>query len=207
MVIGVPKEIKNNENRVALTPAGVAEFRRFGHTVYVQVNAGVESGFEDEEYIDAGAVMLPTIEDIYGISEMIMKVKEPIASEYNLIKEDQLLIVEGRVSNDDFSGGLRVNARKLYDLAAARSAYANMLKISCNGQADAAKLREMLAPYCRNGSGGEERRGCAIKVEYHNKDARVEVMLGEQWRVELRDELLSGLKTWLSEDNVKILYN
>ena len=91
MVIGVPKEIKNNENRVALTPAGVAEFRRFGHTVYVQVNAGVESGFEDEEYIDAGAVMLPTIEDIYGISEMIMKVKEPIASEYNLIKEDQLL--------------------------------------------------------------------------------------------------------------------
>ncbi|WP_421830677.1 alanine dehydrogenase [Larkinella sp.] len=91
MVIGVPKEIKNNENRVALTPAGVAEFRRFGHTVYVQVNAGVESGFEDEEYIDAGAVMLPTIEDVYGISEMIMKVKEPIASEYNLIKEDQLL--------------------------------------------------------------------------------------------------------------------
>ncbi|GAB3325182.1 alanine dehydrogenase [Larkinella ripae] len=91
MVIGVPKEIKNNENRVALTPAGVAEFRKYGHTVYIQVNAGVESGFEDEEYIEAGAVMLPTIEEIYGISEMIIKVKEPIASEYELIKEDQLL--------------------------------------------------------------------------------------------------------------------
>ncbi|WP_338875428.1 alanine dehydrogenase [Spirosoma sp. SC4-14] len=91
MVIGVPKEIKNNENRVALTPAGVTELRKYGHTVYVQVNAGEDSGFEDEEYIAAGAIMLPTIEDVYGIAEMIMKVKEPIAAEYDLIKEDQLL--------------------------------------------------------------------------------------------------------------------
>ncbi|WP_018619489.1 alanine dehydrogenase [Spirosoma luteum] len=91
MVIGVPAEIKNNENRVALTPAGVTELRKRGHTVYVQVNAGAGSGFEDEEYIAAGAIMLPTIEAIYGIAEMIMKVKEPIASEYDLIKENQLL--------------------------------------------------------------------------------------------------------------------
>ncbi|QIP16710.1 alanine dehydrogenase [Spirosoma aureum] len=91
MVIGVPKEIKNNENRVALTPAGVAELRKYGHTVYVQVNAGEGSGFEDVEYIAAGATMLPTIEEVYGIAEMIMKVKEPIAAEYDLIKEDQLL--------------------------------------------------------------------------------------------------------------------
>jgi len=101
---------------------------------------------------------------------------------------------------------LRVNARKLYDLAAARGAYANLLKISCNGQADAVKLRDLLSPYCRN-TGGEARRGCAVKVEYHNSDARVEIMLGEQWRVELHDELLAGLKGWLSEENVKILYN
>lgn len=91
MVIGVPKEIKNNENRVALTPAGVTELRKHGHVVYIQVNAGEGSGFEDEEYIAAGAIMLPTIEDVYGIAEMIMKVKEPIASEYDLIKENQLL--------------------------------------------------------------------------------------------------------------------
>ncbi|MCY7356159.1 MAG: alanine dehydrogenase [Rudanella sp.] len=91
MVIGVPKEIKNNENRVALTPAGVAELRKNGHTVYVQVNAGEDSGFEDEEYIAAGATMLPSIDEVYRIAEMIMKVKEPIASEYNLIKENQLL--------------------------------------------------------------------------------------------------------------------
>ncbi len=91
MVIGVPKEIKNNENRVALTPAGVTEFRKHGHTVYVQVNAGEGSGLDDAEYIKAGATMLPTIEEIYRIAEMIIKVKEPIASEYDLIKEDQLL--------------------------------------------------------------------------------------------------------------------
>lgn len=91
MVIGVPKEIKNNENRVALTPAGVTELRKHGHVVYIQVNAGEGSGFEDEEYIAAGATMLPTIEEVYGIAEMIMKVKEPIASEYDLIKENQLL--------------------------------------------------------------------------------------------------------------------
>jgi len=91
MIIGVPKEIKNNENRVALTPAGVAEMVKSGHTVYVQATAGMGSGFSDEDYIHAGATMLPTIEDVYAIAEMIMKVKEPIASEYKLIKKDQIL--------------------------------------------------------------------------------------------------------------------
>jgi len=91
MIIGVPKEIKNNENRVAVTPAGVTEFRKHGHTIYVQRQAGVSSGFSDELYQEAGAVILPTIEEVYAIAEMIIKVKEPIASEYALIKEDQLL--------------------------------------------------------------------------------------------------------------------
>jgi alanine dehydrogenase len=91
MIIGVPKEIKNNENRIALTPAGAQELIKRGHTVYIQATGGDGSGFPDQEYIDAGAKMLPTIEDVYGIAEMIMKVKEPIASEYNLIKKDQLV--------------------------------------------------------------------------------------------------------------------
>ena len=91
MIIGVPKEIKNNENRVALTPAGVAEFKKNGHTVYIQASAGVGSGFTDEAYEKAGATILPTIEAVYEIAEMIVKVKEPIASEYKLIKENQLL--------------------------------------------------------------------------------------------------------------------
>src|SRR3970040_2562554 len=91
MIIGIPKEIKNNENRVALTPAGVAECKKQGHPVYVQMGAGENSGFTDEAYKTAGAELLPTIEAVYEIAEMIIKVKEPIASEYPLIKKDQLL--------------------------------------------------------------------------------------------------------------------
>ena len=91
MIIGVPKEIKNNENRVAVTPAGVSDFVRHGHTVYVQHTAGNGSGFSDEEYTEAGATILSTIEEVYAIAEMIVKVKEPIESEYKLIKKGQLL--------------------------------------------------------------------------------------------------------------------
>jgi len=91
MIIGIPKEIKNNENRVGLTPAGVAEMKKHGHIVYIQTSAGESSGFSDEEYKEAGGLILPTIEEVYAIAEMIIKVKEPIASEYPLIKKDQLL--------------------------------------------------------------------------------------------------------------------
>jgi alanine dehydrogenase len=91
MIIGVPKEIKNNENRIALTPAGAAELVKRGHTVYVQNGGGIGSGFSDETYIATGAVMLPSIEEIYGIAEMIMKVKEPIEQEYKLVKKGQII--------------------------------------------------------------------------------------------------------------------
>lgn len=91
MIIGVPKEIKDNENRVALTPAGAFELTKRGHTVYVQSTAGEGSGFADSEYKEAGAKILSTIEEVYSIAEMIMKVKEPIQSEYKLIKKDQLV--------------------------------------------------------------------------------------------------------------------
>lgn len=91
MIIGVPKEIKNNENRVGMTPAGVAELVKQGHTVYVQVSAGANSGFADEEYTAVGAKMLPTIEATYAAAEMIVKVKEPIAPEYKLIKKGQVV--------------------------------------------------------------------------------------------------------------------
>ena len=91
MKIGIPKEIKNNENRVGMTPAGVAELIGNGHTVYVQQTAGVGSGFADEEYKAVGAQMLPTIEDVYREAEMIVKVKEPIEPEYKLVRKGQLL--------------------------------------------------------------------------------------------------------------------
>ena len=91
MIIGVPKEIKNNENRVGMTPAGVKELVAHGHKVYVQHTAGLGSGFADEEYVAAGATILPTIEDVYSTAEMIIKVKEPIEPEYKLVKKGQLL--------------------------------------------------------------------------------------------------------------------
>ncbi|MDR1918407.1 MAG: alanine dehydrogenase [Tannerellaceae bacterium] len=91
MIVGVPKEIKNNENRVALTPAGAKELVKRGHTVYVQRTAGEGSSFSDAEYEAAGAKLLPSIEEVYQIAEMIMKVKEPIASEYPLVRKGQLL--------------------------------------------------------------------------------------------------------------------
>lgn len=91
MVIGVPKEIKNNENRVALTPAGAQELVKRGHSVHVQKNAGADSGFSDEEYTKAGAKITATAEEVFGLAEMIVKVKEPIEQEYKLIKKDQLV--------------------------------------------------------------------------------------------------------------------
>ncbi len=91
MIIGVPKEIKNNENRVGLTPAGVSAFVKAGHKVFVQATAGLGSGFSDDEYKKAGATLLKTIAEVYKKAEMIVKVKEPIKEEYALIREGQLL--------------------------------------------------------------------------------------------------------------------
>lgn len=91
MIIGVPKEIKNNENRVGMTPSGVQEMTKRGHTVYVQASAGDNSGFSDAAYTAAGAKILPTIEEVYAIAEMIVKVKEPIGCEYPLVRKGQLV--------------------------------------------------------------------------------------------------------------------
>ncbi|MGM9699154.1 MAG: alanine dehydrogenase [Prevotella sp.] len=91
MKIGIPKEIKNNENRVGMTPAGVAELVKHGHSVYVQHTAGENSGFSDAEYVKAGAEIMPTIENVYAIADMIVKVKEPIKPEYPLVREGQVV--------------------------------------------------------------------------------------------------------------------
>lgn len=91
MKIGIPKEIKNNESRVAVTPGGARTLVQHGHDVYVETHAGENSGFSDEQYIKSGAQILATPEEIFSVAEMIMKVKEPIKSEYKLIRSDQLI--------------------------------------------------------------------------------------------------------------------
>jgi DNA polymerase-3 subunit alpha len=114
------------------------------------------------------------------------------------LKEDTLLIVEGKITHDEFSGGLRVSADKLYDLNTARNRYARGVRLTCNGQSSAQKLKELLAPY-RNGP-------CPVSVVYDNHRASCEIELGDAWRVNLNDNLLQSLSAWLSADNVKIVY-
>ena len=91
MIIGVPKEVKNNENRVALTPAGIVSFINAGHRVLVETDAGVGSSFTNEAYINAGAEIIESAEDVWAQAEMIMKVKEPLPSEYIYFREGLIL--------------------------------------------------------------------------------------------------------------------
>ena len=101
MIIGIPKEIKNNENRVGMTPSGVAAMVKQGHVVLVQHTAGENSGFADTEYVDAGARILPDIADVYRQAEMIVKVKEPIAPEYPLIRQGQIVFTYFHFAADE----------------------------------------------------------------------------------------------------------
>ena len=94
MIIGIPKEIKNNEFRVGITPSGANTFVKDGHTVYLQKGAGLGSGFSDVLYKKVGAKILDSIEEIYSVSELIIKVKEPLEEEYSLIKKDQIISLE-----------------------------------------------------------------------------------------------------------------
>jgi alanine dehydrogenase len=91
MIIGVPKEIKISENRVGLTEAGVKQLVKEGHTVYVEKDAGLGSGISNEQYEQAGAKLLPTKKEVYAKADMIIKVKEPLPDEYDLLKENQIL--------------------------------------------------------------------------------------------------------------------
>lgn len=91
MIIGIPKEIKNNENRVAITPSGVSYLKNSGHEILVEQNAGIGSGFTDEEYAAAGAQIIDSAAQVWNTAEMIIKVKEPLASEYQYFRKGLIL--------------------------------------------------------------------------------------------------------------------
>ena len=114
------------------------------------------------------------------------------------IKEDELLLVEGKVQKDDYSGGLRITADKLYTLAEARGRFARSLRLTMNGGSDAKRLQALLAPF-RNGP-------CPVRLTYRNGDATAELPLPENWRVRLDDALLAGLVDWLQAENVQVVY-
>ncbi|HEX7218654.1 MAG TPA: DNA polymerase III subunit alpha [Burkholderiales bacterium] len=117
------------------------------------------------------------------------------------LKEDALLVVCGKVQDDQFSGGLRVLAEELLDLDTLRARYAARLKISMNGGADAKRLQQVLAPYRANGSGA-----CQVVVAYGNGAAACEVVLGEGWKVRPDSKLISDLGEWLTPENVELVF-
>jgi DNA polymerase-3 subunit alpha len=117
------------------------------------------------------------------------------------IKEDDLLLVEGKVSRDDFSGGLRVSADKLLTLAEARGRFARRLQLSMNGGSDARRLHALLDPFRTTGLGA-----CPVRLAYRNDSAVAELPLPESWGVRLEDDLLNGLNDWLTPENVKVIY-
>src|SRR5689334_18678137 len=91
MRVGIPREVKNHEYRVAITPAGVRELVAHGHEVFVEKDAGVGSSITDDEFTAAGAAILPTADDVWGTGDLILKVKEPVAEEYHRMRRDQVL--------------------------------------------------------------------------------------------------------------------
>jgi DNA polymerase-3 subunit alpha len=117
------------------------------------------------------------------------------------LKEDSLLIVAGKVQNDEFSGGLRVGADELMDLETLRERYAARLRIAVNGQADARRLQQALAPYRSTSSGA-----CQVVVSYSSPSAACEVTLGDSWRVRPDTQLITELGAWLTPENVEVVY-
>jgi DNA polymerase-3 subunit alpha len=126
-------------------------------------------------------------------------------AERGKIKEDELLLVEGKVQNDDYTGGLRITADRLLTLGEARARFAKALRLSMNGgtrAGDAHRLQSILAPYRRAGGGA-----CPVRLSYRNGEAETELALPENWRVTLDDALLASLKEWLTPANVKVVYS
>ncbi len=101
MIVGVPREVKDRENRVSTTPAGVREYVANGHTVLVETAAGLGSGFTDAEYTAAGAAMVETHDEVFASAGMIVKVKEPVAAEYDLLRADQILFTYLHLAADE----------------------------------------------------------------------------------------------------------
>jgi len=152
-----------------------------------------------------GKIAIVTLDD--GKARIDVVVGNNILNEaQSLVKEDQLLIVEGKVSHDEFSGGNRVSAIKVYDLMSIQSSKAALLTITMNGQADAEKLKVLLRPYSTENFDTSLKK-CKVKVEYQNSQGKVELLLGSEWDVSLHEDLIAGLSKSFHDENVKILYN
>jgi len=152
-----------------------------------------------------GKIAIVTLDD--GVGRIDVVIGNKILTEvYDLVKEDKLLVVEGRVSHDDFTGGNRVSAMKVNDLLTIQSAKAALLSIALKQPDDGVKLKALLKPYC-NGAFDSRINKCKVRVEYENHKGKVELLLGSDWDVTLHEELIIGLSKTFHDENVKIIYN
>jgi DNA polymerase-3 subunit alpha len=115
-----------------------------------------------------------------------------------IIQEDQVVVVRGKIFNDEFSGGLRITADQILDLAEVRAAHARLLRLYMNGQADAPKLKQILAQY----AGGQ----CHVAIRYRTDAAECDIRLPETCKVKVSAPLLDSLSQWLEEKNVEVVY-
>jgi DNA polymerase-3 subunit alpha len=151
-----------------------------------------------------GKMLILLLDDVTAQVEVVI-FNELYEQNRHLLKDDALLIIEGKVNRDDYSGGVRVTAERIYDLAGARTRFAQGLQLACNGQChtqsnSGRKLAELLAPY------KVQQDGCPVWVDYHAPHARCRVRLGEDWRVRLDDRLLESLGGWLKPEAVRVIY-
>jgi DNA polymerase-3 subunit alpha len=146
-----------------------------------------------------GKMLILLLDDATAQVEVVI-FNELYEQNRHLLKDDALLVIEGKVNRDDYSGGVRVTAERIYDLAGARTRFAQGLRLACNGQSNGRKLAELLAPY------KTQEGGCPVWVEYRNPRARCQVRLGEDWRVRLDDRLLESLGSWLKPEAVNVIY-
>jgi DNA polymerase III subunit alpha len=144
-----------------------------------------------------GRMAILTLDDGTARVEVVV-FGELFTAKRAVIQEDQVVAIAGKVQNDEFSGGLRVTAETLLDLAEVRAAHAKGLRLSINGQADAAKLKALLAPH----AGGP----CAVAIRYRNASGECDIRLPDTYKVRISEPLLASLSDWLTERNVEVVY-
>ena len=160
--------------------------------------AGVISALRSQ-MTQRGRIMIVTLDDASGTVDVTVY-NELYDANKRLFKEDEFLAVQGKVSEDRFSGGLRITAEKVMDIAAARASFGKALRLSMNGQADAKKLRDLIEPY------QQANAACPIILQYTKNDVMGEIRLPDAWRVRADDALLLKLCEWLKKENVSFEY-
>jgi DNA polymerase-3 subunit alpha len=160
--------------------------------------AGIISALRSQ-MTQRGRMMIVTLDD-GGAQVEVTVYSETYEANRALFREDEFLAVQGKVSEDRFSGGLRITADKVMDIAATRASFVKSLRLSMNGQADAARLRELIQPF------QQIEASCPIVVQYMKNGALAELRLSDEWRVRADDNLRARLSEWLSPDNVWFEY-